>query len=394
MTDLAPSVLNYIDVDNVIDYLLDKKLIDTKAIVDGGLTIVDVSRRNRNIKVFDGEGNIGYFLKQPNLNEPHYVMTIQKEACVYDLIQRGPVFAALRSIIPSVIGYDQVRNILNTRLIQNGVPVGQYIRQTSNSSLLRGISSSLGKTMAEYHTKLAAALGMRKASFFPKAIPSTFFASRPGPDIFSHISGANLELIKVIQNYPELYEPLEKLHSEWQVQTLIHGDFRWDNLLVIEKDHDDSDGKNINSSFQLKLVDWEFSDLGDPAWDIGCALHEYLTFWLFSLSITGNQSSEQLISSNNHVLRNMQSSIREFWHAYIKVSNIDGHTSEKLLQRSTKFSSVRLVQTVYESMLSSTELTNTAMYFLQIAANILNHNEDAILYIFGVPFQEPLNRDD
>jgi len=67
--------------------------------------------------------------------------------------------------------------------------------------------------MAEYHTKLAAGLNMRKASFFPKAIPSTFFASRPGPDIFSHISGANLELIKVIQNYPELYEPLEKLHS-------------------------------------------------------------------------------------------------------------------------------------------------------------------------------------
>ena len=252
------------------------------------------------------------------------------------------------------------------------------------------MSSALGKMMAAYHKKFGDILNSEKASFFPVTIPSTFFVTRPGPEIFSHTSSANLELLKAIQNYSELYEPLERLHNEWKVQTLIHGDFRWDNVIVVSKEDDDNSDDASSRSFQLKLVDWEFSDIGDPAWDIACALHEYLNFWLVSLPITGNEQPEQLIMSNNYLLQNIQAAMRGFWHTYIKTSKIDVHKSEYLLKRCIKFCALRLIQTVYEAMLSSAELTNTAVYMLQASANILKNTESAVVYLFGIPFQSSL----
>lgn len=53
-----------LNIDNVLPYLLDKKLVDILSVVDRNLTIVDASHRNRNIMILREMGP-NYLLKQP-----------------------------------------------------------------------------------------------------------------------------------------------------------------------------------------------------------------------------------------------------------------------------------------------------------------------------------------
>jgi aminoglycoside phosphotransferase (APT) family kinase protein len=61
-----------------------------------------------------------------------------------------------------------------------------------------------------------------------------------------------------------LVQALARLAEQWSATHLVHGDLRWDNCLV-----DQTTGEAV-------LVDWECAVLGDPAWDLGCAVAEQL----------------------------------------------------------------------------------------------------------------------
>lgn len=54
-----------INIDNVVTYLLEHKLINNNSIVDGDLQIFDVSRKNKNIKVIR-KNDTSFLLKQSN----------------------------------------------------------------------------------------------------------------------------------------------------------------------------------------------------------------------------------------------------------------------------------------------------------------------------------------
>jgi hypothetical protein len=54
--------IDFIDIDNIVEYLLDKGLIDDRVIVDGDIEVFDVSRKNGNIKILSKIGH-SLFLK-------------------------------------------------------------------------------------------------------------------------------------------------------------------------------------------------------------------------------------------------------------------------------------------------------------------------------------------
>lgn len=56
------AVLDYIDV---LPYLMERELIPARAVVDGGLRITDMSRRNR-VYVVTADGCPGFVVKQPS----------------------------------------------------------------------------------------------------------------------------------------------------------------------------------------------------------------------------------------------------------------------------------------------------------------------------------------
>lgn len=50
--------------------------------------------------------------------------------------------------------------------------------------------------------------------------------------------------------------------AAWRPECLVHGDLKWDNCLV--------------AADRVRVIDWELSGLGDPAWDVSCVIAEQL----------------------------------------------------------------------------------------------------------------------
>lgn len=54
--------------------------------------------------------------------------------------------------------------------------------------------------------------------------------------------------------------------AAWRPRCLVHADLKWDNCLV-DQGHREA---------RIRVIDWELSGSGDPAWDVGCAIAEDL----------------------------------------------------------------------------------------------------------------------
>ena len=187
---------------------------------------------------------------------------------------------------------------------------------------------------------------------------------RQAANIASGISGANAGLIQILQQYPAFQQSLDALSAEWQATSLIHGDMKWDNCLV------DGDAGNV------RIVDWELADIGDPSWDVGAVLQSYVSFWVLSLPVDQTTDAEALARGAQYPLENMQAAIRAFWVSYRDSRGVDrGDTT--LLERTIRFAAARMVLTAYETMQFSPHLSAHARYLLQVSLNMLTRPRDA-----------------
>jgi Phosphotransferase enzyme family len=283
--------------------------------------------------------------------------------------------------MPHMLYFDTQENILITEFMINSQSLHEYYYDLHTQEFMLEPSSMLGKMMANYHRAFDVDSNDQDVDFLSKKSASTFFLARPTSDILSELTPANLQLLKIIQGYPELSKSLEDLWTDWHVQTLIHGDLRWENIIITYQDH------AYNSLFQMKIVDWELAHIGDPAWDIGGAFQDYLRFWLLSLPVIQNDKPDFLVTSTRNTIFRTKKATRAFWHSYIKDSRIKGQKATELLIRSTKYCAAQLIQSIYESNQWSTQLSNIDIYTVQTGFNILQNTEDAIPHLLGIPLQ-------
>jgi thiamine kinase-like enzyme len=184
----------------------------------------------------------------------------------------------------------------------------------------------------------------------------------------------------MIQESSALCEWLDQLYKEWRVESLIHGDIRWDNFSLFV-----SSAAGRKSG--LRIVDWELACLGDPCWDVGTVFSEYMNLWLRSAPISGGTLPEQFLKFARYPLEKMQPAIRSFWNSYVRQMDPDTLQSEEWLLRSVKYSAARLVQTAFERVQEAVQVTGQAACLLQLSANILERPREASVQLFGIPLR-------
>jgi hypothetical protein len=361
-----------LDQSEVALYLLRRRLLSEVSIVDGDLRIVDVSRRNRNFKVFTEPGP-SYLLKQ-GIGQSGKA-TIAYESTVYQFLGELPGNTWLRHYLPHYYGYDEHEGILILELLRDARNFQE--NRTRRRHFSRTRAAALGLALSRFHRLTGSAIASDQAGRFLGRIPWVLSFHRPGLGLFRDISNANLQLLKIIQNTVEFQRMLDELREGWRVDSLIHNDVKWENCLVFPP-------SNSGGKTGLKIIDWEFADLGDSCWDAGAVFSNYLSFWLFSIPVAGEEPPDRFLELAECPLEQMQPAIRAFWHAYVRGTGLDSAKSEESLLRAVKYAAARLIQTGFEQMQHSTQLTGNLVCLLQLSLNIMQRPREAIAHLLGI----------
>lgn len=361
----------------VAAYLLQHDLISAASIVEGDLAVADASRRNRNFKVISERGP-SYLLKQGVGSGGK--ATLAHEAVVYAFLRSLSGKDGLDECLPYYYGYDTKERILVLELVRDAQDFREYHARCGRFSTL--LARAMGKALATVH-RLTRTYGdgSDDGRLFAVQPPGVLSIHRPDPGVLLDVSAANVELIKVVQNSPKFCRNLDELREDWRTETLIHSDIKWDNCVIFAR-------PASKRKTRLKIIDWEVAGMGDPCWDIGSVFSNYLSFWLLSIPITGEDPTERSIELARYPLEKMQPAMRSFWQSYVRYMELDTATSGEWLLRAVMYGAARLVQTGYEQSQMSVHLAGNVGSLLQLSLNILQRPQEAIVHLLGLPLRQ------
>jgi aminoglycoside phosphotransferase (APT) family kinase protein len=336
--------------EDVASYLLGRELLEPSAIVDGELVVRELSSRNRDFAV-EATAGPSYLLKQGRAAEG--AASVAREAAVYEeLLTNGE---ELRSHLVGYVGYDGREGVLVLELLPDAEDL--RTRHARDGEFPAALGEALGVALGTLHRET-------RGTYPPAPPPWALALHRPDTGVFRDLSAANLELISIVQNADDLGARLDELRAGWRVEALIHADVKWDNCLLAPDD-------------RLRLIDWEVAVAGDPAWDLGAALSQYLSAWLFSMPVTGSEAPAQFPALARSPLDGMKEALRACCEGYARASGGAWTATGEHLQRTVSYAGARLIQSAFEASQFDQRLSSGAILHLQLGANLLERPADA-----------------
>lgn len=361
--------------DTVVHYLLQRGFLSFDSVVDGDLQVVEAPRRNRNYKLFR-QNHPGVFVKQVQQWDVQAIATVQREAGCYSLVRSLPEFAALSRLLPKFCAYDPVRHVLVLELLSGHETLVEHHQRLGRFPV--EIANVLAEALGSYHRETRGKLAsVPQAAIFPRMVPWCLSMHLQQPEWFQSLSAANSQLLQIIKKYDQFATALDALRAQWNYESLVHGDIKWDNCLV--KLGDGSGGKPV-----IKVVDWELADLGDALWDVAAILQSYLSYWILSMPVWPGATPEQMIARAPWPLEMLQAPMNAFWNTYREVADIPLPERKKQLMRTIAYGAARMIQTAYEALSFSTQVNPSALYLLQVSMNILLSPEEGAAELFGI----------
>ena len=236
--------------------------------------------RNFNLVVSFTNGE-HYLVKQGRFDgRDRSLGCLQYEWLLQQLLDSFPQLAKVRTSIAPIVHFDAENAILVVKYLPEYISLDEYYTHFDNYPT--EIAAILGTNLAQIHR-----LTYQKdeyLSFMEQQYGDRDFRAKPdfmqglavvNPHIFAYICSSGIEFFKLYQRFPRLHQAVIQLYDSYQATCLTHNDARFSNYLI----------KNTNSLDrpQIKFIDWEFIDWGDPAYDLGMLISKYLELWLDSL---------------------------------------------------------------------------------------------------------------
>jgi thiamine kinase-like enzyme len=365
-----------ITAENIVHYLAEKNLITSESVVNGDFMVVDVTRRNRNFKILR-KLDKGYFVKQIKNYDSQSISSLTREAHSYYLAQNDVTFKGLEELMPRLIHFDTMRNILILELFPESENLSEMHLRLG--TFPEYIASSLGASLGTYHKNVSNTINeVRTKKVFPETLPWMLTINPQYILQIKNTDSNHFQFFSIIDKYPEFLTSIEQLRNEWQVNSLVHGDMKWDNCIVYK------DADTPSENLKLKIIDWELADLGDSSWDVGAVFQTYLSLWVMSIPVTSQNNLQQSEQLTKYKIEDMQPAIKSFWNTYADTMSFDKATQTALLEKCSKYAAVRMIQTVYEQLHFTKQLTKNGIYLLQLSLNILKNPPEAITGLLGL----------
>jgi len=219
---------------------------------DPSLKVDTLTRAHQVVRVTAPDGR-AVIVKQPTPEARQSGRNLYRELYVYRL---AGWIDALSKALPAPLLIDEMRQLLVFECLafERNWPDELEVEPISAP----GVAKQLGQAMAGWHH------ATKDIALEPSPAPGILYMADSIESALEGRSGSAQAFMRSLTADPEFCEALREGAKVYQPACLIHGDIRPDNWVV----------RRDKVPTTLKVIDWEMSGLGDPAWDIGSACAE------------------------------------------------------------------------------------------------------------------------
>ena len=351
------------------------------------LEIKPVTAKNFNLLVTFPDGHKLLVKQERHNQEGKAAGEFMGEVRVQSCLEQFPQLNDLRSFLPSLLHFDPQHSIIIFSYLDNYRDLADYHTKENTfpeamPTASAAIAATIGKILATIHRTTFKS--QEYQDFFCEntqpelnnLVPN-FISSleRISPEIFSLVPMDGLKFFALYQRYDSLGKALAELGKAFTPSCLTHNDLKLNNILL------HTDWQNTQDS--VRLIDWERSAWGDPAFDLGMLIASYLQIWLSSLVISQSLKIEESLRLATTPLETIQPAIAALSLAYLdKFPEIIQYRPD-FWQRVVQFAGLALIQQIQAMIQYQKTFNNTGICLLQVAKSLLCRPEQSMPTVFG-----------
>lgn len=376
---------------NVFEYLIEKGCCTAEDQAFG--KIEPKSAKNFNLLLsLPGERQL-LVKQEPYSPDMKGATEFQQEWRIQECVRQFPELYFLSCWLPEVLFFDADNSIIVFNYLVNYRDLADfYIKENCFPT---GVAAAIGKLLALLHRTT---LGCRSyADFFtaqPAGESQNSFPTwvkgleRLEPEIFGRVSHDGIRFFTLYQRFDSLGQAIAALNQSYDACCLTHNDLKLNNILLSLDWEQQLNDPNQSDSIPLRLIDWERSSWGDPAFDVGSIVTSYLSYWLGSLVVSKTIGIEAALRLAMTPLEVLQPSLLALITAYLQHFPEILERHPNFLQRVMQFAGLTLIQTILSTIQYQKSFDNTGICMLQVAKTLLCRPDLAITTVFGADAAE------
>ncbi|VEP14321.1 LPS biosynthesis choline kinase [Hyella patelloides LEGE 07179] len=364
---------------NVFNYLGDRNFCDSSE--QSFSKVEPLAAKNFNLLItFPDKRKLLVKQERQNL-EGKAAGEFKIEYRIQEWLQRFPEVKNLDSVLPELLHFDRDNAIMVFKYLDDYQDLSKFYLQESSFAIK--IASTIGTLLATIHRHSYEQDNHRQfflneensqvANQVPQLIRGL---ERITPEIFGAIPADGLKFFALYQKYDSLGVAIVNLGAAFTPSCLTHNDLKLNNILL------HTDWQQTDDSI-IRIIDWERSGWGDPAFDLGTLFASYIQKWLGSLVMSKSLSIEESLSLAVTPLEQLQPSIAALTKAYLNTfSEILEHRPD-FLQIVVQFAGFGLIQQIQAMIQYQKSFGNMGIAMLQVAKSLLCRPERSMPTLFG-----------
>jgi Phosphotransferase enzyme family len=381
--------------ENVFDYLVEQRLCESKD--RASAQVMAKEYKNFNL-VVSLDSQRSFLVKQERYNaEGNTRGEFWYEWRVHELFQH---FSELRNLFQhrsEILHFDPSRSILVLDYLKDYTDLSQFY--SDSQTFPTAIASNLGTILATFHQRTYE--NQRYKDFLtdvaqPRPIELRIprflrGLDRIGPGVFSHICMDGLDFWRLYQRYESLHQAMVDVSETFTPCCLTHNDLNLKNILLdISGEPSSCNADSLDPS--VRLIDWEFVNWGDPAYDLGMVLSNYLKLWLGSLVVSDAINIETALRLATIPLDRLQPSLAALVCAYLGQFPEILERRPDFLRQIIQFTGLILIKRIQGKLEQLSPFDNIGICTLQVAKTLLCKPEESISMVFGTVAMSDLSK--
>ncbi|MDJ0735410.1 MAG: aminoglycoside phosphotransferase family protein [Nostocaceae cyanobacterium] len=384
-----------LDYQNFFNYLIDTNICKQNELEDIQVQIKDSKTDHWLLNFADGSKLV--VKQEPAHRIYNSSNMISHEQHIYQLVTSDPNLINISSLLPEIIHFDRDNWILVYKSPADYITLENYYETLSLESDSKNgqvfptsVAELVGTSLAKMHLETINFQNayknfmkeVQEEEFLYQFPYSEYLLDRVWHESLFKFPAEGFRFFDFYQRDDNLRKTVKHLVDHHQRCCLTHNNPQLNKILIPrqwQKRLSEYSDENL-----VQLIDWERSNWGDPACDLGTAIAGYLLAWLNSIAVHPAIKLEQSLQLATIPLEVIRPSMVAMIQTYMQTFSKVVEESSDFLKRVIQFAGLALIYQIVENILSHKDFNNQGICMLQVAKNLLCQPEKSWTYIFGV----------